>query len=627
MLRLLLVSTLAALCRGVGVTVDAATSQCDAPQSDLCTQTTVQEASAAVPVKTLLLVQKQVRRDLHDAASTERRAAGLSEWATHATSASLLEELRTWVRREPAAAARYLPVGLGFALLVLALSTFFDCPPCARRRAKEATRVEEASGEMADWSIPAIIGLTSYRFHTGFLAATWMPYLLAMEGRALMGERQSFFMGGLKLIYGCAILLNPLCGLLGDRLSSASHWSGRRIFVLLGVGCAGMGIYGCLVAAEAKNTSWYIASVTLWMLGEAMADVTTETLVPELLPPRQYGISGSLRGLNFLVGGLSGYGLLIFFNDVHYSWLYYAYLVVMVFCALLSLCLIGADDPRPACGRVSIARQSSAGCCELLDQAYLAPARLVGGFPMACFCVFIFSLGSCPMFFLYLMVRDMVGIRDLSRLQSHFGGISADFFICAAIASILLSVLAHLSKQQQASTPPQGSSGEAAAASREGRTVDEPENSATVVTRWRTMLLATLLYGLITALIPVSGVPTAAGDRLKCFYVLAGIFGLAFGCAYCKFQECTWSILPNSANVANCMGWAAMCRCGGVGLGNFIAGVVLEQYSLGLDAYAFRGYMLLCFGSASAVFLSAALVSRLAEQVIASSQKAVDLAG
>merc|ERR1719282_903246 len=103
-------------------------------------------------------------------------------------------------------------------------------------------------------------------------------------------------------------------GLVGDHTAVMSHWSGRRLFVLLGVGSSSLGIYGCVAAANIGSVWWYLAGVVLWMLGEAMADVTTETLVPELLPRTQYEISSALRSLNFLLGGLAGYGALIIFR-------------------------------------------------------------------------------------------------------------------------------------------------------------------------------------------------------------------------------------------------------------------------------------------------------------------------
>merc|ERR1719410_2822422 len=74
---------------------------------------------------------------------------------------------------------------------------------------------QEAVENEEQWSLVRIIGLCALRFYTGFLSATWLPYLLAMEGQALFGNRQALFMGIAKLIYGVSILLNPIFGLLG----------------------------------------------------------------------------------------------------------------------------------------------------------------------------------------------------------------------------------------------------------------------------------------------------------------------------------------------------------------------------------------------------------------------------
>merc|ERR1740121_2814052 len=167
----------------------------------------------------------------------------------------------------------------------------------------------------------------------------------------------------------------------------------------------------------------------IWMLGEAMADVTTETLVPELLPRCQYELASSLRSLNFIMGGLGGYAAIIFFRKINYSWLYYAYLLVMVVCGFLTVLYLGEEKPRRRA-------EGSNSLFSLALRAYQEPASYKGGFPMACFSLFLFSLGSAPMFFLLLMVRDIVGIRELAPLQMHFGAISSLFFVMAAVASV-----------------------------------------------------------------------------------------------------------------------------------------------------------------------------------------------
>ena len=112
-------------------------------------------------------------------------------------------------------------------------------------------------------------------------------------------------------------------GPFGGQMASISCWSGRQFFVLA------LGVYGCIVAAQLGTPHWYLVATVLWMLGETMVDMTTETLVPELVPRSQFDLAGSTRALSFLLGALSGYAALIVFRNFHYSWLHYGYLIVM----------------------------------------------------------------------------------------------------------------------------------------------------------------------------------------------------------------------------------------------------------------------------------------------------------
>ena len=108
----------------------------------------------------------------------------------------------------------------------------FECPDC--KGTGKNPLVLPPAPEMVvkeEWSVPGLIALTAYRFYTGYLSATWLPYLLAMEGHDLWRENQSLFMGVAKLIYGLTILLKPIFGLFGDQVAKLSHGAGRRLFV------------------------------------------------------------------------------------------------------------------------------------------------------------------------------------------------------------------------------------------------------------------------------------------------------------------------------------------------------------------------------------------------------------
>jgi len=540
---------------------------------------------------------------------------------THSVAALLQNGWATAAMTSPidnvSTALLVVPVLIGFAFLLLIMFSFVhlgghkqETPSSENFLAQSYTEGDVLStpslppngAQLKPWCTQAIVALTSYRFYTGFLSATWMPYLLAMEGQELMGDRQSVFMGSAKLIYGLSVLLNPLFGLLGDQSATISQWSGRRLFILVGVVVSALGIYGCLVAAHMHSVPWYLTSTVLWMLGEAMADVTTETLVPELLPRSQYEIASSVRALNFLLGGLTGFAMLIAFRHMHFSWLYYAYLILMTLCAALSLVFVSTGEAQP-----TIRSNRDAAFSVLMAKAYVLPTRVEGGFPRACLSLFIFSLGSAPMFFLLLMLRDIVGVIDPPVLQMHFSLISIAFFLCAALAASAGALSSDSPKEHT----------DAASSS---ETVAPTDAVCIPATRWPLMVFSAASFSVVCAVIPVSGLFGDLQHRLLSFYLLASLLGLSFGAVYARFQDCTWSLLPDSADIANLMGFAAMCKMAGVGIGNFAAGWILDLYKTGRDTNEFKGYVFMSFFCALVVAISTVLTWSVGNMALAAEQ-------
>eukprot|EP00747_Dinoflagellata_sp_TGD_P201907 gnl/TRDRNA2_/TRDRNA2_75390_c0_seq1.p1 gnl/TRDRNA2_/TRDRNA2_75390_c0~~gnl/TRDRNA2_/TRDRNA2_75390_c0_seq1.p1 ORF type:complete len:480 (+),score=61.34 gnl/TRDRNA2_/TRDRNA2_75390_c0_seq1:778-2217(+) len=465
----------------------------------------------------------------------------------------------------------------------------------------------------------AILALTSYRFYTGLLSATWMPYLLAMEGRELMGDRQSVFMGSAKLIYGMSIMMNPLFGYIGDQTTSISRWTGRRLYLVAGVGSSGIGIYGCMLAVESHSVGWYFASVALWMVGEAMADVTTETLVPELLPTKQFELSSILRSVNFFLGGIVGYVLLIFLRNYHYIWLYYLYLVSSIVCAFLSLIFIdkGRVPDRP---EQAPSPQVQFGTA--ITQSYIQPMSISGMFPRWCFTQFVFSLGTAPLFFLLLIVRDIVGIDETTQTQLQFSITSIIFLSSAALAPVVTKWAASLVPVSNGSAISSSSGGANTSGSgtRRRNEMAQQEDSAfaagkpadespqKVIARWRNIRTSTIAFGAAALCIPMIALFQSSRMRMVAMYIIAGALGLSFGSVYARFQECSWSLLPPGVNTGNALGFAAMCKLVGVGLGSFLAGFALDCRSNGRDQYLVSGYVLMCIGCAVVVAISALLI-------------------
>jgi len=415
--------------------------------------------------------------------------------------------------------------------------------------------------ELPEWSFPGLVALTSYRFYTGFLSATWLPYLLAMEGADLYKENQSLFMGVAKLIYGLTILTNPLFGLLGDRAIAFSHGIGRRLFLRSGIVISGIGICICVLADKYRYFYCFVFGILLWRIGEALNDVTTEALVPELVPQSQYGVASAAKATSFLLGGLLAYVLLIFMTDYHYSWLYWFYAMGMLIFAVPCQLLLSNDLPM----RNKRERQTDPWRATLY-RAYIAPAYIAGYFPQLCFGIFLFALGTSPMFFLLLMLRDLVGADTSEQLQVTFSTSSIIFFISAAVATILGGLSDKFFNQPNSNPTP-------------GARIQNP---AILISRLQTVMKVAIAYAITCCLMPLVSLFHDHSMRIRGFYFCALLLGFAFGTGFARFQDITWQLIPPNVDVANAMGFNIMCRLFGIGVGNFFAGVLLDFFLLPL---------------------------------------------
>mmetsp|Transcript_68504 Transcript_68504/g.132271 ORF Transcript_68504/g.132271 Transcript_68504/m.132271 type:complete len:640 (+) Transcript_68504:72-1991(+) len=434
------------------------------------------------------------------------------------------------------------------------------------------------------WSIWGIVALTAYRFYTGFLSATWLPYLLAMEGQYLWPDMQSIFMGLAKLIYGVTILMNPIFGLIGDQATALSHGIGRRLFVRVGICLSALGMYICILAGRDHAFLSFLAGILIWRLGEALNDVTTEALVPEMVPQSQFQTASAVKSASFLLGGLFGYVLLIVFADVDYSWLYFAYPIGMLLASVPPLFLLDQDRPLNWCDNN---KPSNGNFLASLLQAYTNPMQIPGGFPLACLSVFVFSLGTAPMFFLLLVVRDLLGVSNLVAMQEVFSADSIVFFVSAAMAAVISAKVSG------------------------GRT----NSGFEILTfRARMLILAMAVFGVVIFFIPAMALFPNNGLQTSVFFCMTVLFGGSFGMAFTMFQELTWQLLPEGVEVANAMGFNVMSRLLGVGLGNFVSGMLLDLSYTGGAAggavYDPMGYLVMCTLSGIAVALSCYVAHR-----------------
>jgi len=198
-------------------------------------------------------------------------------------------------------------------------------------------------------------------------------------------------------------------------------------------------------------------------------------------------------------------------------------------------------------------------------------------------------------------------VIDPPVLQMHFSLISIAFFLCAALAASAGALSSDSPKEHT----------DAASSS---ETVAPTDAVCIPAMRWPLMVLSAASFSVVCAVIPVSGLFGDLQHRLLSFYLLASLLGLSFGAVYARFQDCTWSLLPDSADIANLMGFAAMCKMAGVGIGNFAAGWILDLYKTGRDTYEFKGYVFMSFFCALVVAISTALTWSVGNMALAAEQ-------
>eukprot|EP00450_Noctiluca_scintillans_P040225 CAMPEP_0194479668 /NCGR_PEP_ID=MMETSP0253-20130528/2714_1 /TAXON_ID=2966 /ORGANISM="Noctiluca scintillans" /LENGTH=580 /DNA_ID=CAMNT_0039318933 /DNA_START=46 /DNA_END=1788 /DNA_ORIENTATION=- len=435
------------------------------------------------------------------------------------------------------------------------------------------------------WSVLSIMALTSYRFYTGLGTATWLPYLLAKEGENMWGGQQSLFMGIAKLIYSGTILLNPLFGIFGDVAAGSNQKVGRRVYIFGGMTLCGLGCFGCIISHIYDMSYTMLISVAVWRIGEAMNDVTTEALVPEMVPPSQYQQASSVKAALFFLGACCGYVLMFLLTRVDFVIFYFIYLGAMLFFTIPPLVILSQDaflTGRRRCAEAPVGTGTTTWK-HALWHAYVLPASYAGGFPRACLATFLFTLGMSPMFFQLLIVRDIVGISDPKAQQQISSTACLLFFVSSAVCTVLNAVCQ----------------------SREQPRAD----------RSRTFLRVIIGVSVASMLIPFTVTPPTIAWRVTFLEFVSCLYGGLFGIVYTRFQDLTWELLPSDARWANAMGFNTMMRNLGIGLGSFMSGLVLNFFvvNTGSDAvrYSVTGYFCVSVIS-SLILLAAAYVARCA---------------
>eukprot|EP00929_Paragymnodinium_shiwhaense_P095973 TRINITY_DN57355_c0_g1_i1.p1 TRINITY_DN57355_c0_g1~~TRINITY_DN57355_c0_g1_i1.p1 ORF type:complete len:788 (+),score=107.46 TRINITY_DN57355_c0_g1_i1:236-2599(+) len=510
-------------------------------------------------------------------------------------------------------------VFMGFFPVMLLIST-----GCRYSRRIPAPGAVPADGRhLREQSLAAITAITAYKFYIGFLNSTWVPFLIAREGEKLLAERQAAFMGVEKLIYGASLITNPLLGRWSDKLAEHSSYFGRSMFIIVGVGLEGVALCYLRIASATSDTSMFLTASCVLMLGEALVDVVTEALPPLVLPLQQYDLASSVRSLHFMFGGLTGYVALMYLYDVPYTWMYVAYMVLMFICAAPALWFL-ARLPTKSDEAGDESRKRWPSCADIY-KSYVEPSRIPGPFTLACFCIFCFGGGGGPIFYMLLIVRDLVGFTDQAEQQMHFSGISIVFLLSAALSAAMTGTGSAESASDSAS-PLRDSHG-GTGGTDEGLPAQQerqrrpsfgglPPASQAEGLQWGFFWLAVVLYGICSAVAPVVVFGGDARVRLKLLYALSFPFGFYFGQVYARFKSLTWMLLPPGVDVANAMAFAGVAQVAGMGLGNFAAGCILDEYRLpGKELhYSPTGYFVMAWSSAAVIFLSGFLTTYIVEQ-------------
>jgi len=179
----------------------------------------------------------------------------------------------------------------------------------------------------------------------------------------------------------------------------------------------------------------YVVGIFIWRLGEALNDVNQEALIPDMVSEKQFQLASACKsGLSFL-GGILGYVLIWLFAFMRFTWIYYAYVLLLFICAAPPLLLCSTDSAPYAGQRQSAQGEHEAG---VLTRAYLVPLTYSSSYTRMCLAGLLWNACTAPLYFILLIVRDVVGVTDERALQHDFSVASFSFCLTAALCSVFL---------------------------------------------------------------------------------------------------------------------------------------------------------------------------------------------
>lgn len=288
-------------------------------------------------------------------------------------------------------------------------------------------------------------------------------------------------------------------------------------------------------------------AMALWRVGDVLMEVSTDVLVPEMIREEQYQQAASVRTSVFFAGCAFGCVFLHLFADAGAWAMYVLLFLVLLGASIPALKLLNADYPRAFTDQEK-SQHRLAFSWHAFKESFMVPMSYEGGFPCSCVAALAFSLGTCPLFFQLLIVRDIGGVNIDSEQDVFSFVVALVFFLCAiagasscgAVRELPLEVPKHLMLQ---------------------------------------VLCAGV--GISSFLIPCCGLMHKKNLNVIFLTLNTCFYGFCFGGACSRFQDVTWKLLPPTAKWANAMGVQLMFRHVGIAIGCFIGGCVLSFFTIG----------------------------------------------
>jgi len=395
------------------------------------------------------------------------------------------------------------------------------------------------------YTFKELLAMTSFRFYGGLLICTWLPYVLAEEGESFWPEYEALFMALGKTIMAVAIFFTPVFGYMNDR--TVHPWGRRRAWFFWGVTAICIGIALCAVISAYKLPGYcYFICVFLWTFGEAVADSTSEALVPDLCTIHDYNLAAAVRSITFMSGGLVGYGLIIMGATVFhisYHWMYVYYLIAILVSAPFTImyAVPAEEEQTRAINEHQLQGDNGVG---MIRTVYMDVLNASDDFRRICLGTLIFAMSPAGMCFLLLLLRDVYGVGTKEDCSFQFAVVCIAFLLGAICASVLLTFI-----------------------------VMDPFKSAKGFM---------FLFAGTELLLPACGLISSNLDtRLAFLYVVAFVKGGAFGGCLNMMQNCVWHSIPpewrqGMGSIGRGMAVAGTMRTLGAALGNIVVGFILQ---------------------------------------------------